>query len=244
MLKFISVNKQFGDITALEDVNFRIDDGEFVFLTGPSGAGKTTLLKLLIREFAPTSGEIYYGDWAVHELRKKEIPHLRQSIGSVFQDFQLLDQRTVRENVQVALAVKNIPKHEWNDRVEHVLKLVGLGDRIDLFPSQLSGGELQRAVIARALVVNPDLIFADEPTGNLDWETTAQIMELLEKINQEGKTIIVTTHNKEVVDKMKKRVIELKGGKVVHDSHPKDLKSPDAEAKEDKEKVKEENTEK
>lgn len=223
MLKFISVSKQFGDIKALEDVSFRIDEGDFVFLTGPSGAGKTTLLRLLIHEYPPTSGEIYFGDWQVHNLRKREVPHLRQAIGSVFQDFQLLDYRTIRENIEVPLAVKKISRNEWDDRVEHVLRLVGLEDRIDLFPSQLSGGEQQRAVIARALVVNPDLIFADEPTGNLDWETTEQIMELLQKINDEGKTIIVTTHNKAIVDKMKKRVIELKGGKIAHDSHPKKI---------------------
>lgn len=238
MLKFIAVNKNFGDIVALEDINFRIDEGEFVFLTGPSGAGKTTLLKLLIREYKPSSGEIYYGDWQIHNLKKKEVPHLRQSIGSVFQDFHMLDQRTVRENVEVALAVKNVPRNEWEDRVEHVLKLVGLENRIDLFPLQLSGGELQRAVIARALVVNPDLIFADEPTGNLDWKTTEQIMELFEKINNEGKTIIVTTHNEKVVDKMKKRVIELNNGKLSHDSDPKDLqetKNEQEDNKEDKE---------
>lgn len=225
MLKFVAVNKQFGDIKAVEDINFRIDEGEFVFLTGPSGAGKTTLLRLLIREFRPTSGEIYLKDWAVHKLRNRDVPLLRQSIGSVFQDFHMLDQRTIRENIEVALAVKGVPQREWDDRVHHVMKLVGLEKRTELFPVQLSGGELQRAVIARALVVNPDLIFADEPTGNLDWKTTEQIMELLEKINAEGKTIIVTTHNQSVVEKMKKRHIELEGGKIVHDSHPKKMEA-------------------
>lgn len=235
MLEFISVSKKFGDITALEDVSFRIDEGEFVFVTGPSGAGKTTLLRLLLREYAPTSGEIIFGDWKVNEMRKRDVPKLRQTIGTVFQDFQLLENRTIRENVEVALAVKKVPRNEWNDRVEHVLKLVGLQDRIDLFPSQLSGGEIQRAVISRALIVNPTLIFADEPTGNLDWETTEQIMELLQKINDEGKTIIVTTHNHLVVDKMKKRILEVRGGKLVKDTHPKavvDIKSEKVEEKE------------
>ena len=246
MLKFIAVNKQFGDIQALEDITFRIDEGEFVFLTGPSGAGKTTLLRLLIREFRPTSGEIYLKDWSIHNLKNKDVPHLRQSIGAVFQDFHMLDQRTIRENIEVALAVKKVAKNEWNDRVEHVMRLVGLENRIDLFPVQLSGGELQRAVIARALVVNPDLIFADEPTGNLDWKTTEQIMELLAKINQEGKTVIVTTHNQAVVDKMKKRHIELVDGKIKHDSHPKKIEveveeaeGPETVEGKDKEKKKE-----
>lgn len=239
MLKFISVSKHFGDIHALEDITFRIDEGEFVFLTGPSGAGKTTLLKLLLRELRPTSGEIYLKDWPVHELRNREIPKLRQTIGTVFQDFHMLDQRTIRENVEVALAVKKVPRNEWSDRVEHVMKLVGLENRIDLFPIQLSGGELQRAVIARALVINPDLIFADEPTGNLDWKTTEQIMELLSKINEEGKTVIVTTHNQAVVDKMKKRHIELVDGKLAHDSHPKKIEveveaEPETEEEESK----------
>lgn len=233
MLKFISVSKEFGDIQALKDVTFRIDEGEFVFLTGPSGAGKTTLLRLLIREYRPTSGEIYLKDWAIHNIKNKEVPHLRQSIGSVFQDFHMLDQRTIRENIEVALAVKRVPKNEWEDRVEHVMKLVGLENRVDLFPVQLSGGELQRAVIARALVVNPDLIFADEPTGNLDWKTTEQIMELLSKINEEGKTVIVTTHNQAVVDKMKKRHIELVDGQLSHDSHPKKIEVEVEEEKEE-----------
>ena len=239
MLEFISVNKKFGDITALEDISFRIDEGEFVFITGHSGAGKTTLLRLLIREYPPTGGEIIFGDWKVHSMKNKEVPKLRQSIGTVFQDFQLLDHRTIRENVEVGLAVKKVPRKEWDDRVEHVLRLVGLSDRIDLFPAQLSGGELQRAVIARALIVNPDLIFADEPTGNLDWETTQQIMELLQKINDEGKTVIVTTHNHQMVDKMKKRVLEFKAGKLVHDSHPKKVVDiePEADKKHEEEPV-------
>lgn len=240
MLKFISVSKQFGDIKALEDITFRVDEGEFVFLTGPSGAGKTTLLRLLLREFKPTSGEIYLKDWSIHNLKKKYVPKLRQSIGTVFQDFHMLDQRTIRENIEVALAVKKVPRNEWNDRVEHVMKLVGLENRIDLFPVQLSGGEQQRAVIARALVINPDLIFADEPTGNLDWKTTEQIMELLDKIHQEGKTVIVTTHNQAMVDKMKKRHIEIEDGKLKHDSHPRKVEDDPVEQKQEEDTKQEE----
>jgi cell division transport system ATP-binding protein len=150
-------------------------------------------------------------------LRAKDIPHLRQQLGIVFQDFKLLPTRTVAENVELALAVKKVDKKEWKDRVAHVLALVGLSDRATLFPSQLSGGELQRAAIARALVINPSLIFADEPTGNLDWETADGIMKLLVKINEEGKTVIVTTHNMEIIDKLKKRVIALSNGKLAEE---------------------------
>ena len=218
MLEFKNVNKNFGSIKALNDASFQIDEGEFIFVTGPSGAGKTTLLRLLIREYLPSSGEIIFEDQEIHNLKKKDIPKLRQNIGSVFQDFKLLPERTVKENIEVALAVKNITRDEWSDRVEHVLELVGLTERAGLFPSQISGGELQRTALARALVINPKLIFADEPTGNLDWKTAESIVELLSKINDEGKTVIVTTHNREIVDKLGKRVIELEGGAIKRDT--------------------------
>jgi cell division transport system ATP-binding protein len=218
ILEFINVKKNFGSIVALEDITFSIDEGEFVFITGPSGVGKTTILKLIIREIAPSEGEIIFNEKKIHSLKKKEIPEHRQSIGAVFQDFKLLPGRTIRENTEVALAVKGVPRQEWEARVDQVLGLVGLSARSELFPSQLSGGELQRAALARALVVNPKLIFADEPTGNLDWKTADGIMDLLEKINAEGKTVLVTTHNHAIVQKMGKRVIELEDGKVVKDT--------------------------
>lgn len=218
MLEFKEVTKRFGDITALENASFRIDDGEFVLFIGPSGAGKTTILRLLVREFAPSEGEIFLDDLPIHELRKREIPNLRQQVGAVFQDFKLLPTHTIAENIEMALAVKKIPHEEWGDRVHHVAALVGIADRLNLFPSQLSGGELQRASIARALVVNPKLIFADEPTGNLDWETAEGIMKLLTKINEEGKTVIVTTHNRDIIKEHKGRVIEVKHGKIVKDN--------------------------
>jgi len=221
MLEFKEVEKKYGEIEALGGVNFEVEEGEFVFVTGPSGAGKTTLLKLLIREVAPTSGEILFDGMEVHALKKKEIPLLRRSIGSIFQDYKLLPERTIAENVQVALAVKGVARAEWEDRVEQVLKLVGLTERLGLFPSQLSGGELQRVAIARALVVNPKLVFADEPTGNLDQKTAEGIMELLAKINEEGKTVLVATHNLDAVDKMKRRMIKLEGGKLVEDTKKK-----------------------
>jgi cell division transport system ATP-binding protein len=218
ILEFRNVSKKFGTIEALKDVTFSVDEGEFVFLTGVSGAGKTTILRLLIHEFVPTSGEIVFDGVDVHKLKKSKVPKLRQSIGSVFQDYKLILTRTIFENIGVALAVKGVPRIEWSDRIEDVLSLVGLSDRGRLFPSQLSGGELQRAALARALVVNPKLIFADEPTGNLDAITADGIMELLKKINKEGKTVLVTTHNHAIVEKMGKRVIELNDGRISMDT--------------------------
>ncbi len=221
MLKVQNVSKSFGDIVALEDISFDIDPGEFVFLTGPSGSGKTTLLRLILRELLPDTGEIYLEDQAITQLRNKEVPQLRQQIGTVFQDFKILPERTIRENIEVALAVIGLPKSEWDERVDHVANLVGLLNRIELFPAQLSGGELQRVSLARALVVNPKIILADEPTGNLDWETSERIMQLFEKINQEGKTILMATHNQNIIDTMKKRVIEVRDGKITHKSEKK-----------------------
>lgn len=214
MVKFKGVSKIFGGIVALKDVSFEVDKGEFVFITGPSGAGKTTILRLLLGEILPDSGEIIFDGVDVTKLAPRELPSFRQKIGTVFQDFKVLPERTVRENVEVALAVLEVPEGEWRGRVDQILKLVGLSSRSELFPAQLSGGEVQRLSLARALVVNPKLILADEPTGNLDWETAEAIMELFEKVSKEGKTIIMATHNKMIVDKLKKRVIKLKEGKI------------------------------
>ena len=215
MIKFNKVTKTYGDVTALKDISFEINDGEFVFLMGPSGAGKTTILKLILKEILPNSGEIKVGGTDVAKILEKELPLFRQKIGCVFQDFKLLNERTVEENIEIALAVLGIQESKWKERVEKVLKMVGLESRKSLFPSQLSGGEIQRVSLARALVVNPDLILADEPTGNLDWEKADEIMEVLEKINKEGKTVIVATHNKEIVNKMKKRIIKISSGKII-----------------------------
>jgi len=215
MIKFNKVTKTYGDVTALKDISFEINDGEFVFLMGPSGAGKTTILKLILKEILPNSGEIKVGGTDVAKILEKELPLFRQKIGCVFQDFKLLNERTVEENIEIALAVLGIQESKWKERVEKVLKMVGLESRKSLFPSQLSGGEIQRVSLARALVVNPEIILADEPTGNLDWEKADEIMEVLEKINKEGKTVIVATHNKEIVNKMKKRIIKISGGKII-----------------------------
>lgn len=215
MIKFNKVTKTYGDVTALKDISFEINDGEFVFLMGPSGAGKTTILKLILKEILPNSGEIKVGGTDVAKILEKELPLFRQKIGCVFQDFKLLNERTVEENIEIALAVLGISESKWKERVEKVLKMVGLESRKSLFPSQLSGGEIQRVSLARALVVNPEIILADEPTGNLDWEKADEIMEVLEKINKEGKTVIVATHNKEIVNKMKKRIIKISSGKII-----------------------------
>lgn len=224
MLKIKNLSKSFGDIKALDDISFDIEDGEFVFITGPSGAGKTTLLRLILRELLPDSGEIYFDDKNIIDLKSKEIPQFRQQIGVVFQDYKILPERTLRENVEVALAVINLPQNEWKARVDNVLELVGLSERASLFPSQLSGGELQRTTLARALVVNPKIILADEPTGNLDWDTADEIMELFEKINQEGKTILMATHHRMILEKyfsvppsgkLRRKIVQLKEGKVV-----------------------------
>ena len=230
MLKIRNVKKTFGKIEALSDISFDVSDGEFVFVTGPSGSGKTTLIRLILREILPDSGEIIFENKDITALAPKEIPIYRQKIGVVFQDYKILPERTLRENIEVALAVVNVDSKEWKARVGNVLELVGLSERADLFPSQLSGGEIQRTSLARALVVNPKLILADEPTGNLDWDTADEIMQLLEKISKEGKTIIMATHNRQIVAKLGKRVIELKEGKVVS----KEKLLEEKEAKEEK----------
>ncbi len=214
IIKFDKVTKKFGSVTALDNVSFEVAQGEFIFITGPSGAGKTTILKLVLGEISPDSGEVTVDGVNVKNLKEKDLPYFRQKIGIVFQDFKVLGERTVAENVEVALAVTGVSETEWGERVKHVLKLAGLSRQAELFPSQLSGGELQRVSLARALSVNPKLLLADEPTGNLDWETADSIMQLFEKINKEGKTIIMATHNLEIVKKYKKREVHIVGGRI------------------------------
>lgn len=214
MVQFKNVTKNFGNIKALTECSFTIEKGEFVFIVGPSGAGKSTILRLLLGEFKPTTGSIIFDGEDITRIKKGDIPKLRQKIGIVFQDFKLLRDRTIRENIEVALAIKGVDSKEWEIRVDQVLKLVGLSSRGELFPLQLSGGEVQRVAIARALVIDPKIILADEPTGNLDWETGEAIMDLLGKVNKAGKTVIVASHNREIIDKMKRRVIKLKDGRL------------------------------
>jgi len=215
VINFKNVTKKFGSVSALTDVSFEIKKGEFVFITGPSGAGKSTILKLILGELAPDGGTIIVDGLDIKNLKTKDVPYFRQKIGTVFQDFKVLPERTVGENVEVALAVIGLPENEWKERINHVLKLVGLTKQINLFPSQLSGGELQRVSLARALVVNPKLLLADEPTGNLDWDTSEGVVKLFEKINEEGKTVIMATHNMDIIKKFKKRIINIVNGKIV-----------------------------
>lgn len=225
MLKVSKISKTFGDVVALKDVSFEAGNGDFIFITGPSGSGKTTLLRLILRELLPDSGEITIDNVKVTELPSKQVPQLRRQIGVVFQDFKVLPERTIRENIEVALAVSNVEQTSWDEKVENALKEVGIVDKIDFFPSQLSGGELQRVSLARAIVANPKLILADEPTGNLDWDTSFGIMKLLEEFNKKGKTVIMATHHQLIVDKMKKKVVNL--------SEPKD-KKPEPKKTEEK----------
>ena len=217
MIKFDEVTKRFGDFTALNRVSFAIESGEFVFITGSSGAGKSTLLKLILRESLPTEGKVKVKDLDLQEIPKKEMAEYRQKIGVVFQDFKLLFDRTVFENVALALRVLGTKEEEISQKVENILDLVDLSQKAEFFPVQLSGGELQRVSLARAVVTEPEIILADEPTGNLDLGTAREIVNLLKKINQSGETIIMVTHNFEIVNLLNQRVIELDKGKIVSD---------------------------
>ena len=219
MLKFNKVTKLYhtGDI-ALKDINIHIKPKEFVSIVGHSGAGKTTLLKLILAEETPTEGEMTFEDVNVHKLKKKHINEYRRRVGTVFQDFRLLPDKTAYENVAFAMEAAGRPDDEIESDVPHALELVGLKHKAHNFPDELSGGERQRIAIARAIVNQPDLIIADEPTGNLDPVNTYEIIQLLKKINDLGTTIILTTHNVGVIDNLGRRVITMKDGKVVLDS--------------------------
>lgn len=212
---------------ALDDVTFRINKGEFVFVVGSSGSGKTTLIKLLLKEMKPTEGEISVDDKQYSKLKRKEIPMLRRKIGVVFQNFRLLKDRTVFENVAFAQQVIERPMKEIRRQVPATLTMVGLADKYKQFPKELSGGEQQRVALARAIVNQPDIILADEPTGNLDPKNSLEIMRLLEEINRRGTTVVVVTHNKEIVNLMQKRVITLKKGRIVSDEEKGGYKDED-----------------
>lgn len=201
----------------LQNVNIHIKEGEFVSLVGQSGAGKTTLVKLLIAEEKATDGKILIGDWDITAIKPKEIPFLRRQIGVVFQDFKLLPRKTVFENVSFALEVSGYSYKKIDSIVPQILRIVGLGDKIERFPKQLSGGEQQRVVIARALVYKPKILIADEPTGNLDSINTREIIDILKKINEFGTTVLLVTHNREVVNYLKKRVVTLDQGIIISD---------------------------
>lgn len=202
---------------ALNDVSLKIEKGEFVFIVGSSGSGKTTLIKLLLKELDPTSGKIKVADTDYGKLKRKNIPKIRRKIGVVFQNFRLLKDRTVYENVAFAQRVIETPSRYIRRQVPAMLTLVGLADKYKSFPKQLSGGEQQRVALARALVNKPEILLADEPTGNLDPKNSWEIMRLLEDVNKKGTTVVVVTHNKEIVNMMKKRVITLKHGEIISD---------------------------
>ncbi|MDA1335168.1 MAG: cell division ATP-binding protein FtsE [bacterium] len=218
MIYFDNVSKVYSsDSVALDSVTFAVEPKEFLSLVGHSGAGKSTLIKLLLAEEKPSSGNIYFESIDVHELSRKEIPYVRRKIGTVFQDFKLLPHKTAYENVSFALEAAGRDDAEIAADVPHVLELVGLADRADHFPHELSGGQQQRVAIARAIVSKPDVIVADEPTGNLDPLNTWEIVRLLGKINELGTTVILATHDKEIIDTIGKRVITFKNGRVVSD---------------------------
>ncbi len=218
MVELRGVSKTYPNGTvALRDVNLKLDKGEFVFLVGPSGSGKSTLVKLLLKEEDATEGEVYVNGYDVTSMMRQEIPFLRRSLGVVFQDFRLLPNKTVYENVAFAMIITEALPKEIRRQVPMALALVGLSRKANMYPNQLSGGEQQRVALARALVNNPALLIADEPTGNLDPETSWEIMKLLSEINHRGTTVIVATHEKSIVDEMKKRVVSISKGLIVRD---------------------------
>lgn len=217
MIQFNNISKAYDSLVVLKDITFHIKSGEFVSLVGPSGAGKSTLIKLLIREEEPSSGEIKLANTDITRLTHRDLPILRRRIGTIFQDFKLLPDRTVFENVAFALEVAGASEGRIYQDVPQVLKIVGLSDKANRFPRELSGGEKQRVTAARALVHRPDIIAADEPTGNLDPLNTWEIIRLLIKINEMGTTVLLATHDKEIVNALKQRVVTLKDGEIVRD---------------------------
>ncbi len=220
MISFFNVSKIYSNgVKALTGISLQIKKGEFVFIVGHSGAGKSTLIKLIFKEDIPTKGQIYINGRSLSRMKPRDVPSLRRQIGMVFQDFRLLPERTVFDNVAFAMKVIGTSQSEIKKRVPEVLKQVGLEKRMSDYPSQLSGGEQQRTAIARALVNRPSLIIADEPTGNLDIDTSWEIMEIFKEINSKGTTVIIATHAKEIVDTMLQRVIALESGEIVRDEH-------------------------
>ncbi|NLV37503.1 MAG: cell division ATP-binding protein FtsE [Clostridiaceae bacterium] len=218
MVELKNVSKTYSNGTvALRDINLKMDKGEFVFVVGPSGSGKSSLVKLLLKEEDATEGEVYVNGYDVSSLSRHEVPYLRRSLGCVFQDFRLLPNKTVYENVAFAMIITEALPKEIRRQVPMALALVGLSRKANTYPSQLSGGEQQRVALARALVNNPSLLIADEPTGNLDPETSWEIMKLLSEVNNRGTTVIVTTHEKSIVDEMKRRVVAISKGLIVRD---------------------------
>ena len=218
MIRFIDVHKEYDNGTkALKGVNVRIDDGEFVFLVGPSGSGKSTLIKLITAEIAPTEGRVMVNGFNLTNITPRQVPQMRRTLGVIFQDFRLIEKKTVYENLSFAMRAIGASNRELRRRIPYVLQLVGLDQKGERFPGQLSGGEQQRVAIARALVNNPSMIIADEPTGNLDPQRSLEIMVLLERINELGTTVLVVTHEKNLVNRFTKRVVAIENGRIISD---------------------------
>ena len=219
MVRLIDVYKEYDNGTkALKGVDLRIDDGEFVFLVGPSGSGKSTIIKLITAEIALTEGRLMVNGYNLNNISPRQVPYMRRTLGIIFQDFRLIEKKTVYENLSFAMRAVGASGREVKRRIPYVLKLVGLEQKEDRYPAQLSGGEQQRVAIARALVNNPNTIIADEPTGNLDPDRSLELMSLLVKINQLGTTVVVVTHEKDLVNRFGKRVITIDSGHVINDS--------------------------
>ena len=218
MIRLIDVQKEYDNGTkALKGVNVRIDDGEFVFLVGPSGSGKSTLLKLITAEIAPTDGRVMVNGFNLNNITPRQVPQMRRTLGVIFQDFRLIEKKTVYDNLSFAMRAIGASNRELRRRIPYVLQLVGLDQKGDRYPGQLSGGEQQRVAIARALVNNPSMIIADEPTGNLDPQRSLEIMMLLERINELGTTVLVVTHERALVNRFAKRVVAIENGRIISD---------------------------
>ena len=218
MIRFIDVYKEYDNGTkALKGIDLRIDDGEFVFLVGPSGSGKSTIIKLITGEIAATQGRLMVNGYNLSNIAPRQIPYMRRTLGIIFQDFRLIEKKTVYENLAFAMRAIGASPRELRRRIPYVLQLVGLEQKADRYPGQISGGEQQRVAIARALVNNPSMIIADEPTGNLDPQRSLEIMMLLERINELGTTVLVVTHEKALVNRFTKRVVAIEAGRIISD---------------------------
>ncbi len=233
MIVFEEVSKQYNDLLALADVSIEIENGEFIFLSGPSGAGKSTLLKLIIREETPTNGKVFVDGVEVSDLPSKDVHTLRRRIGTIFQDFKLLQQRTVFENVAFPMEILGMTDAETTQNTMETLALVNLENKAEYFPTQLSGGEAQRTAIARAMVLKPEIILADEPTGNLDAQSAWEIMQILGKLHDHGTTIIMATHNLDISSSLPHRSLEIKEGRVLKDSKIKKEKETKEKSKQE-----------